>query len=653
MTILLVDSNADLRRERARALREQGWTVLEAGEPADAEFQLATFEHLDLLITEAVFDSRKTGFPLRDAVLSRFDDARVLLTTRYDLAGYEAEVSDTPLLIDAPYSVEKLLARVQAIREDGDDGSDDLPAPVLAHGAMLGDYQIEERLSVEKDAETYIAIQVEVQRPVGLVLLKPERVKDKEALARFKERERIKASLTHDHIAPLYAAGEIDGYVFYTRELPRGRSIEQMRATGETLGERGVADLIFGVAEAFHYAVERGLHYRNLHARDIYLDEEDQASIVNLFRPPVAQQRDHRTDVKHFLGMVRSIAREGKARGLALSLSLEKQDWAGLHKAIINVRADLHDRSIMRKIEAEEGRNPDSRRQSTWAFAAVAVAAIIVAIIGAGVGGTDTTGDTPPVAVSEDLVLIPAGPFIYGVKSRRKLPDFWISRHEVSIGEYAEFLSALKMGDPTRYDHPEQPPQKTSHVPIGWEDYFAAAKTGASFNGQPIGLDTPITQVDWWDAYAYARSRNRRLPTEEEWEKAARGPKGNIYAWGNDRRADAANLGDDYVASGKNGGLSDGYNLWAPVDRETADTSPYGVRDMTGNVQEWTTSETGDAPWPSHPEFPDLRVPVARGGHFALEMSKELLTSRFFANSAEEATLARGIRTASDVPPSS
>lgn len=653
MTILLVDSNANLRRERAQALRNQGWTVHEAGNAADAEFKIASLEQLDLLITEAVFDSRQTGFPLRDAVLSRFDDSRTLLTTRYDLAGYEAKVADTPLLIDSPYSIEKLLARVQAVQRDGDDGSDDLPAPVLAQGAMLGDYQIEERLSVEKDAETYVAIQIEVQRPVGLVLLKPERMKDAEAVARFKERERVKASLTHDHVAPLYAAGEIDGYLFYTRELPRGRSIEQMRAIGETLGERAVADLITGVAEAFHYAVERGLHYRNLHARDVYLDEEDQASIVNLFRPPVAQKRDEKTDVKHFLGMVRSVAHEGKARGLVLSLSLEKHDWAGLLNASINVRAELQDRSIMRKIEAEEGRNPAIRRQTTWAFAGVAVAAVVLAILGAGVGGSGSGDSTPKVTAQEDLVLIPGGPFIYGVKDRRKLPDFWISRHEVSIGEYAEFLHNLTTGDPARYDHPEQPPQKTSHIPIGWDEYYAAAKTGASFNGQPIGLDTPVTQVDWWDAHAFAKSRNLRLPTEEEWEKAARGTNGNIYAWGNDRRADAANLGDDYVASGKNGGLSDGYNLWAPVHRKSSDTSLYGVQDMTGNVQEWTARETGAAPWPSHPEFPDIRVPVARGGHFALELSQELLTSRFFPNSAEEATLARGIRTASDSPPSS
>jgi formylglycine-generating enzyme required for sulfatase activity len=76
--------------------------------------------------------------------------------------------------------------------------------------------------------------------------------------------------------------------------------------------------------------------------------------------------------------------------------------------------------------------------------------------------------------------------------------------------------------------------------------------------------------------------------------------------------------------------------------------SPYGICDMAGNVSEWTASERKDMPWPSHPDYPDLRVPVVRGGHFALKASNDLLTSRFFSESASETTLARGFRTVSD-----
>ncbi|MDB6137287.1 MAG: serine/threonine protein kinase [Verrucomicrobiaceae bacterium] len=118
---------------------------------------------------------------------------------------------------------------------------------------------------------------------------------------------------------------------------------------------------------------------------------------------------------------------------------------------------------------------------------------------------------------------------------------------------------------------------------------------------------------------------------------------GNLYPWGIDAKPGAANLGDDYVPSGK-GGQEDGYNLWAPVDQLKGDVSPFGIMGMAGNVQEWTST------WAPHPDLV-IQVPVLCGGHFGLKSSPEILTSRHFADTPEEATLARGFRTASDNPP--
>lgn len=657
MTILFLDVNAATRGERAAALAQQtGWKVHAIGSVAEGRAWLAKAKKLDLLITEAIIDEKNSGFTLRDAALAKFNDARVLFTTRYDLTGYEAKISGWPVLADAPYSLEKLIAKANTALEIAPPTQMLVPAEAappayLQPGTMLGQYQVLERLSYENESETYRAIQVSVQRPVALVLLRPELAHRPEVVERFKSRERLKASIMHPRIAPLYEAGEVNGLVFYTRELPRGRNLEELATAGETLSERRVAELLYGVAEAMEYALERGCYHRRLEPRDIFIDDQGQASIVNIFRPADTRTRDSKEEVGDLLALIEPLASEGKARGLLASITEKPLDWAGLMEALDEVRDAMRERSLMRRIEAEEsGTARGSRKGTPWWFWAASAAIIGIVFALGNLAGTATPTVVAATAVLKepDMVQIPAGSFLYQKKERRNLPAFWISRHEITLGQYADFLAAIKKAPAGAFDHPEQPKTKSSHVPQKWTDTFAAAKAGATFNGQPINLNTPVTQVDWWDAYAYAKWRGMRLPTEEEWEKAARGKEGLTFPWGNATDKEAANLGDDYDANGKKGGRVDGYNLFAPADRQTDDVSPYGIHDMAGNVSEWTAGEFKNQPWPAHPDFPDLRVPVVRGGHFALKSSNDLLTTRFFTESASETTLARGFRVASD-----
>jgi formylglycine-generating enzyme required for sulfatase activity len=660
MTLLFLDANDATRDERAAALSQQtGWHVVSVRRVAEGLAWLTGAKALDLLITEAIpSGDTASGFDLRDAALAKFKNARVLFTTRYDLAGYEAKISGWPVLADTPYSPEKLLNKARAALFIDPPtqmlvGADRSPPPYLQEGTTLGQYQILERLSYENETETYRAIQASVQRPVALVLLRPELLHRPEVVERFKARERLKASLTHPRIAPLYEAGEVSGLLFYTRELPRGRSMEELAVTGDKLSERRLAELLYGVAEAMDFALERGCYHRRLEPRDVFIDAQGQASIVNVFRPADSRTRDPREEVAALLAMVEPLAAEGKARGLITSLAEQPRDWAGLMDALDDVREAMRERSIMRRIEAESGEPGQGGGTMPWWFWLGALVGVGIVFSLGNLAGTATPAVVAAGTVLKEpeMVEIPAGPFRYQKSDRRSLPTFWISRHEITLGQYADFLSALKKSPPGAYDHPSQPKLKTSHTPPKWEDTIAAAKAGATFNGQPISLNTPVTQIDWWDAYAYARWRGMRLPTEEEWEKAARGERGLPYPWGEKPARDKANLGDDYDPSGKKGGKTDGYNLFAPVIRKTSDISPYGIQDMAGNVSEWTASERSGEPWPAHPDFPDLRVPVVRGGHFAQKAGSDVLTARHFAESASEITLARGFRIASDKEP--
>ncbi|SKB01050.1 Uncharacterized conserved protein [Prosthecobacter debontii] len=649
MTILFLDANAATRGPRTDALQRQaGWNVHSVSSVMEARSWLNKAPSLDLLITEAIPSaSGATGFDLRDDALGRFPLARVLFTTRYDLTGFESQIAGWPVLLDGPYSEEKLIAKVDAAMTNPPPPCCVELPPSITRGAMLGNYQVLERLTQETESETYRAIQVTVQRPVALVMLKPGLQSQPEALEGFRARVRLKASISHPRIAPLYEAGEVNGLLFYTRELPRGRNLEELQAAKEHLTERKIAELLFGVAEAMQYAVERGYHHRRLYPRDIYLDAENQASIVNIFRPAGSRPRAEKEEVAALLELVQPLASEGKARGLLATLADAGHDWSGLLDALDDVRDAMRERSIMRRIEAEEISAAKKETTPWWVWAGAAAA--LIAVFGLGnLAGIATPKGSP--ALKQEMVQIPAGPFVYQKKESLNLPTFWISKHEVTIGQYGDFLAALAKHPEKSFDHADQPKTKTTHTPPKWADTYAAAQAGATYNGQAIGLNTPVTQVDWWDAYAYAAWRGQRLPTEQEWEKAARGEKGFSFPWGNKPDKTAANLGDDYDANGK-GGTVDGYNLWAPVDRKTLDVSPYGICDMEGNVSEWTASERKGEPWPAHPDYPDLRVPVVRGGHFALKGTNDLLITRYFAESASESTLARGFRTASDSPP--
>jgi hypothetical protein len=222
--------------------------------------------------------------------------------------------------------------------------------------------------------------------------------------------------------------------------------------------------------------------------------------------------------------------------------------------------------------------------------------------------------------VAEQIV-IPEGEFIYQDGERLSLKPFVIDSTEVTVWDYTDFLKAV--GSDTRFDHPDQKPHK-GHSSQDWESYSRAAFSGENYHGVRLNPNFPAVYLDWFDAYAFARWKGRRLPTELEWEKAGRGADGRRYPWGTDMVANAANL---------LGALQPGPG-WTEVGVWKQDRSPYGVYDMAGNVSEWTASDDGQG------------NPIVRGGNFRSASGE--LTRRILHLSPETKDERIGFRTARD-----
>ncbi|MBL7115298.1 MAG: SUMF1/EgtB/PvdO family nonheme iron enzyme [Kiritimatiellae bacterium] len=139
----------------------------------------------------------------------------------------------------------------------------------------------------------------------------------------------------------------------------------------------------------------------------------------------------------------------------------------------------------------------------------------------------------PPRGIDrEGMVYIPGGYFLMGARDAAPTDDnfplhlvfvspFLMDRTEVSNAKYREFVKHVKSSGDSSMEHPDAPPLK-KHDAEGWAHESLSRD------------DQPVVGIDWFDAYAYAKWAGKRLPTEAEWEKAAKGMDDNIFPWGDE-----------------------------------------------------------------------------------------------------------------------
>jgi len=216
-----------------------------------------------------------------------------------------------------------------------------------------------------------------------------------------------------------------------------------------------------------------------------------------------------------------------------------------------------------------------------WARTAASITALNTTDMAAVEGGAFQMGvDAAAVRPLLERWHLPAG-WLDAASPPRDvaLRGFYMDRFEVTNAQYAQFLAALQ-AEPdarARFCHSGEArllPNKdrTPAVPAWAAEEMAGASWEEYARKYPR---VPVTGVDWFDAYAYARWSGKRLPTEAEWERAARGTDGRLWPWGNEWRIEhcaVSPFGPSEIGS------------------HEAGASPSGCHDMAGNVWEWTAT---------------------------------------------------------------
>jgi len=207
-------------------------------------------------------------------------------------------------------------------------------------------------------------------------------------------------------------------------------------------------------------------------------------------------------------------------------------------------------------------------------------------------------------APTEGMVFVPAGTFVMGSELRADderpkrevhLDAFYIDRYEVTNGEYVEFLNAVedrleRCGGHDCIDTEDDDPD--SHI------LYQAGRYAVETRYE----NHPAIKVSWYGAKANCEYRGKRLPSEAEWEKAARGTDGRVYPWGGEFDASRANT--DYEVGDT-----------TPVGSYPDGVSPYGAYDMAGNVWEWVADWYQAYPGSDYQsDFLGQKYKVVRGG---------------------------------------
>jgi serine/threonine-protein kinase len=493
--------------------------------------------------------------------------------------------------------------------------------------ARIGKYELEEFLGGGM-SHVYRARDTVIGRTVAVKILTEKGCQDEEAKARFLAEARMAGNIEHENVLSIYDFGEDDQHrPFMVMEFLRGENLHRAIQEGHTGDMRSKLRIALQIARALEYIHSRKIVHRDIKPDNIHITT---AGVVKLMDFGIAKTEGLAlTRVGYILGTPYYMAPEQVqghevteqvdvyAFGILLFelltgtrpvsgdsvnrifysilnelVNLEPLYASGAPKAVCDLVASCTAKDpkarlqgfapVCKEIEGALAQmdaptvtlpekkpeaQPPPVKRAAWVLPAV-----IAAVVALGGGIYFATRPKPAVVQAPgapvkaepaktipdragDMVLVSEGPFLFGKnKQTASLKSFYIDRTEVTNAAYSIFCREAPHDPPS--DFPKDNP------------------------------DFPVANVSFTDAQSFANWAGKRLPTSEEWEKAARGPNGLLFPWGNDADPAKANVGGKTLK---------------PATDFAEGVSPYGALNMVGNVWEWVNARVT-------PEDDDLKA---------------------------------------------
>jgi serine/threonine-protein kinase len=518
------------------------------------------------------------------------------------------------------------------------------PTSFLASGTRLGAYDIEQLVGEGGAGAVYRAHDRVRDRKVAVKVLHPSLTGNNDVRRRFVREARLMSTLAHPNIATVFDLVEDSRFLAIVMEYVEGPTLaEELARWAGRMPYATIRHVMAAVLDAMEAAHRHGVIHRDLKPDNVILRWNGARAAPKVVDFGIAKLIDGTTYTVTgaFLGTCRYMSPEQLESPQTLGFPSDVYSLGVTLFELVTGRcpftaesnfatmmAHLRDTppapssfraDVPAALEAlildALSKTPGQRPGSCAEFAERLVAAIDVPPESDGVRKLD---EVVTEADGGQLLLVPAGSFAMGPERRPVyLRSFYVDRFPVTTAQFAAFVETT-----------------------GYRSEDGAGFLARFPDGEvPSGLTShPATQVSWFDARAYAGWAGKRLPSEAEWEKSARGDDGRRYPWGKaEPDATRANFGRARSST-------------LPVGSCPAGASPYGVEDLSGNVWEWC--EDVDAPefflrGPSHDPCNRARTGndragrrVVRGGSFMYDARSIRTYSR---SSFEPGALSRSI----------